>query len=375
MSNPMQGIVTSVFDQMNDAFSQGASNLVSSAKSLLTPLCMIDLALSVMFNLEEDALSILFGKILKYGFHLYLIENYVELKNILLETFKKIGQTAGGGSSVNISPESIMKSGFSTAWKVFVDDKTSVIGAVLSLFPSLHDLTIFIFCLLIIVTTVWFAVELMINILEFHIVATIGVVLIPFGVIKHTKFLADKTYSALFNTAIKVGMMVSIYSITQKILGNLTITENDLGSYIVYFGVTLCCLLITGRAKHISMMFASGSGGSGIVEGIRGGIRSAVSTAVSTVIAAKTGGLAAASGGGTSSAVNKAVGGGTSGSSGTTNNTNVFGGASTTKNESSSNSTSTNNTSNTNNKNENKGSSGAGKQEANNNNNNESKGD
>jgi type IV secretion system protein TrbL len=62
------------------------------------------------------------------------------------------------------------------------------------------------------------AIQVFVTYLEFGIVSTLGLILIPFGVLKHTSFLCEKVFGAIISFGVKLMVLGLLVSITVPVL-------------------------------------------------------------------------------------------------------------------------------------------------------------
>lgn len=185
----------------------GASVLAPKALGVLASLTIIDMTMTLMFKLEGDHIKYLLHQIIKVGFFIFLIQNWIggtgELANIansIFTSFEQYGILAAGGTEMK--PENIL----TNAFQVISTVQGSIVGSALKgnitmiLFGNFIATCIFV-CIVIT------SLQLVLTRLEFWTIAMIIVPLIPFGAYKHTRFLFEKAIGAVFNMGIKMGVI------------------------------------------------------------------------------------------------------------------------------------------------------------------------
>jgi len=211
---PDAGILTSLMNQFGNVFSVGVGNIMGDAKWLLGTLIIIDLVLAIIMNLDDtDHLKTLIKKILKYGFFIWIVINYAFLTNVILKSFSVIGLKAGGGGlsiAQFTDPSLISEKGIFIAASIFdYLDSLSTLGALLHLpqmiIMGLAGIAITL-CFFII------GIQIFLTYLEFYIIATVALILIPFGTFKHTAFLGEKAIGAVIGFGIKLMVLSFIAS-------------------------------------------------------------------------------------------------------------------------------------------------------------------
>jgi type IV secretion system protein TrbL len=213
---PDIGILTSLFNNFMSAFANGIGFIHGDAKWLLGILMVIDLLLAVLLNLSDgDHMKTLITKTLKYGFFIWLVMDYKNLAQVVLNSFKAIGLKAGGGSlseTLLSDPSSLADEGIMLTSPIFDHiNNLSTIDVVKNLpdiiFTGLMGLLI-IFCFFII------GIQIFITYLEFYVVGALALILLPFGVNKHTAFLGEKAIGAVLSFGIKLMVLSFIAAVT-----------------------------------------------------------------------------------------------------------------------------------------------------------------
>ncbi len=235
----------------------GASILVPSALKILGTLTVVDVTLTLVFKLEGDHIQYMLHTILKVGFYIFLIENWMggtgEMANLahtLLTSFEQIGINATG--MTELKPESIILNGYEVV--------TSVVDTLKgnhSYFNILWDLVILVIGLAVFLCVAMTAIEVIVTRLEFYTVALIVTILIPFGAYKHTKFLFEKAIAAMFGLGIKMAMVTFICILADPLLKGLVESFNEAQGWDnlttllqLFFGTLILCIL----AKKIPSM-------------------------------------------------------------------------------------------------------------------------
>jgi type IV secretion system protein TrbL len=217
---PDIGVLTTLFNSFSSAFANGIGLINGDARWLLGTLIIIDLLLAVLLNLSDgDHMKTLISKILKYGFFIWLVMDYRTFTNAIIDTFEMIGLKAGGGGlsrALLTDPSSLADYGIMATAPIF-DHLNNVSG--IDMLSNLPDmiftglvglLTIFCFFLI--------GIQIFITYLEFYIVGTLALILIPFGVNKHTSFLGEKAIGAVLSFGIKLMVLAFIAAVAVPLI-------------------------------------------------------------------------------------------------------------------------------------------------------------
>jgi type IV secretion system protein TrbL len=247
---PDVGILTTLLTSFGDAFTNGLGFIHGDARWLLGTLIIIDLLIAVLLNLSDgDHMKTLITKILKYGLFIWLVMDYKALANVVLNSFEAIGLKAGGGGITNAmlnDPSEIASYGIWVTEPIFeFIDNLGTIDTI----KNLHKIIFTGFTGLIIMLCFFIiGIQIFITYLEFYIVATVALILLPFGVYKHTAFLGEKAIGAVLSFGIKLMVLAFIASVAIPLVKTWSIPVDPTNKEI--FCLLLGSLALTFLAWH-----------------------------------------------------------------------------------------------------------------------------
>jgi len=247
---PDIGILTTLLNGFSGAFTSGLGFINGDAKWLLGTLMIIDLLLVILLNLSDgDHMKTLISKILRYGLFIWIVVDYKNITNTVLDSFEMIGLKAGGGavSTAMLSdPSELASYGIWITEPIFeYIDNLGTIDAL----KNLHKIMITGFTGLTIMLCFFIiGIQIFITYLEFYIVATLALVLIPFGVNKHTAFLGEKAIGAVLSFGIKLMVLAFIASVAIPLVKTWSLPVDPTNKQI--FCLLLGSLAITFLAWH-----------------------------------------------------------------------------------------------------------------------------
>ena len=183
----------------------GSNVVMGYALKLAGLLIIIDWSISLSLGLvREDKIRFLLMQMLKIGFFVFLIKNWVDgtygIAHMLVASFEKIGFLASGASTIYL-PDSIVVNGINTFTAVWKTVSKLGMGSISVILADV------ILALTVIFTTFITAIEMFMARIEFWTIALITLPLLPFGLNKHTSFLAEKAIGAIFSLGIKVSVI------------------------------------------------------------------------------------------------------------------------------------------------------------------------
>jgi len=268
------GTLTTVLTQFLDVFKMGRGNVAGSAWSLLTTLAAIELILASLWwaLTGQDAIVALIKKILTIGFFIFVVQNYDSLLHTVIEGFIQTGKTAsssGGDSLASVrDPSTIIDAGFFVALPILEHLQSFSEWDVLF---HIHDIIITGLCGLGILGAYFIiAIQVFVTYLEFAIVSTLGLIFIPFGVFRHTRFLAEKAFGSIIAFGIKLMVLGLLVSVTVPVLNAYSLPADP--TWTQLFNMLVLCFAIAGLAWHAPGVAAGLlSGGPSLTAGTAGG--------------------------------------------------------------------------------------------------------
>lgn len=284
------GQLTEMQNQLLGIFSAGAESLVGGATGLLLTLCTIHVAWAayqVMWG-EAEFLPKMLRAVIKCGIYIALVTQAPALFDMIFEMFIDVGVEAGGNSasaSLMKDPGAVPMHVLEIMAPVFVEltgDDGGMIPIDVGntgtlLMASLLALTIVILSMVM-------AVQIFVTTLEFYLIAAVGLVFMPFGVLQQTKFLADNFYNAIIAVGAKMMVLSAIVAATKPMIEAMQLSEEYTMNHL--FGVLIVMMALT-------MLYLRGpSLAAGLMSG-RSGISGSAAMAGGAVVAAPAAGVVA----------------------------------------------------------------------------------
>jgi len=271
---PDTGTLTTVLEQILSMLKLGKAGVGSDAYSLLTILATIEILIGALWwaITGQDALVGLLKKLLFIGFFLFVISNYDSLLHTVIDGFIHTGKIAGSGSGDSLAsiknPSSIVEAGFTATKPVFEHLTTFATWDVIS---HLADIIISLICALgILIAHFIIAIQVFVTYLEFGLISTLGLILIPFGVLRHTSFLAEKVFGAIISFGIKLMVLGLLVSITVPLLKGYAVPPDP--SWTHLFNMLVLSFAMAALAWHAPGVAAGMmSGGPSLTAGTAAG--------------------------------------------------------------------------------------------------------
>lgn len=319
---------------LNNIILPGAKALTPIAARLLIVLTVIDCSVKLALDLVSgDKIKFLVTVLLKNGFYLWLILNWISGMNIVYrmqDGFQALGFLAGGqdiagGVDKKFQPDSIVNNAymsFDIIWNGssdaakdtgFIDSIKNKVGHVIA--HAFSPITSFamLVCLVISIGLLFLtALEMFIARIEFYTMGLLTIPLLAFGAVGQLNFLFRNAVGALFNLAIKVCVISFIQVFSTVMLARYvqklcdSVEKNvypGFGNFPIMFQLILVCLILYFMTKNIpnlvnSLLSGSPSlSGGSMASSLKQGMKTGATAAGATAAVLATGGAALAAGG------------------------------------------------------------------------------
>lgn len=218
------GFFSGVLTYFEDALKHAGKRLQPFALTLGSFLMMIQIGTT--WTLFEGQLRMfeLIKEIISFSFILFLILNFDTLADTFIQGWQFFGGTASGlfvtGTPVEAitnnpaySPSGLIDSG----WAVV----GNVITSALSIAHPIDSLFILICGMGAYLGLVFMALQVTITLIEYYMVTSLGVILLPFGMLRYTKFLYSQLVKGFFTFGIKLMTVYFICGLAGNVMTDL----------------------------------------------------------------------------------------------------------------------------------------------------------
>lgn len=355
---PNADILTSLLERFTSVTANSTNLIHGFAWKVLVILIAVDLIVAVLIMLMEDAAlgQAVFRRVLKYSAFTYMVFDYKFIINAFGDSFVLIGLKAAGSTLTDkmfTNPSKITDLGFAMIstpiQSILVTDGSAASNAAGTLantitsFPTMLIMIPIYFMILFCFFAI--AINIFVVYIEWAILTSIALILVPFGVWDKTEFIFEKAKNGIITYGIKFMTLAFVTSISLNIIQTFRLPPNPgihdaLYILVGMLAITYLCF----HAPSIAAGIASGSGGTvtaaaavgfAAAAGRNTGITKAAKAASTAAAGAATGGAAAvgakvAAKVGAWTGSEKAVGGkGASMKSGDTGNSSITAGSQT----------------------------------------------
>lgn len=253
------GVVTNLLNAFALVLTGGFGRVMPDAMWLLQRLAVLELIMAAVWwgFSDDDALVALVTKILWIGAFVWLVTAWPWLTRTLMTSFIQVGlKGAGGGLTVEdfSNPARVAKFGF---------EVTAVLAAKIQGYSGLWSIMnlplMVIEGFVFLGVTIAFglmAIQIFITFAEFYLVSMLSLILVPFGVFKHTSFMAEKAIGGLVAFGIKLMVLAAIANALQPAMETLKLSKepqiNELMSLLFgAWGLTLLAWHAPGIAAGL----------------------------------------------------------------------------------------------------------------------------
>lgn len=251
-------------------------DILSNAKSLFLPLMTIDFVLAFTmqaFGIGGNGyLSAVFSKIMKYGFWIWVVNNWGMLINALKNSLTTVGASFGDlDPGILERPSQIIDKGFVYAVKYY--DTMSEI----SLLPGnslAKNAFLWIVCVIamigIFAAFAYIALNALVTYIEFYIISALLLIFIPFALLDKTSRFSENAIGYIMGTGVKLMMMGAILSLCINVTDSfLNVKPNIVGAnpWTVPFTSVVIAWVFAFLAVHVPELASGAMSGSPSLSG------------------------------------------------------------------------------------------------------------
>lgn len=299
------GILNEVLSKFLSQIDNGLGIMSREALFLLRTMTAIELGLVALWWAYSggEALGKLFRKCLTIMFFVWVVTEYSEILTWVVGGFKWAGAAAAGRWAGMGPPPPGQAANYADNPSLIVAEALTVIEPILDAARNsdwwdwVQGLFLIICALLIFLCYGVLAIQVLLTHVEFGLVASLGVILIPFGVFKHTAFLAERVFGAIVSFGVKLMVLTFVVNLGFPLIASYQLPANP--PWPPMLCIILSCLCLCVLALHAPGVAASlltggpslsaSAGASAAVAGgmvVGGGLRAGTGTASATLLGA-----------------------------------------------------------------------------------------
>ncbi|MBN9318779.1 MAG: P-type conjugative transfer protein TrbL [Caulobacterales bacterium] len=259
---------------------------VSGVLATLVTISIIITALLWAIDENQNVLASLVRKVLLVGFFAWLVAQWHALSTTVVNGFAALGLKAGGGamtvSTFTTSPSEIVMAGIKVVGGLLQYVKKVAPGPI-EFFAHIDVVVMAMVAAIgILIAFVILAVEIVVTIIEFHIVTLVAFVTVPFGVLSQTSFMSERAIGYVVSVGIKLMALAIVVSLGTTIFNNYTVSPDpgigeDVGLLLAAVVMVMLALKVPAIAGALisggPQLNAGGAlmGAAGVAAGVAGG--------------------------------------------------------------------------------------------------------
>ena len=245
-------ILTNTLIDLRLFFDQIPLNLKSTALWLLSTLTIIDIGLMIFKVDETDWIKTLCRKTFKIGLLIFIITNYAEGLNLIMESFTSIGAKAGGtfDSDILNNPSHLLSQIYDLSKPLY--DKAGILSKTGWIFNVI--IVTMYFCGIVI------AFQVFVTWLEFFALTGVTIIFIPFAALDKTSFIAEKAFSVILGLGVKLMILTLMVSSCVGILNDLVVPQNiDIQGSLHMLSIMVSIVYLICRAPALASSMMTGN--------------------------------------------------------------------------------------------------------------------
>ena len=321
--NALDDFLSKFRGQVDSGFGLIQGDVTATLASLVV-ISIVVTAILWAIDENQNVLASLVRKTLLVGFFVFLIAQWPTLTKTVVNGFAALGLKAGGGAmslaDFTTSPSKVVMAGVEVVKALMLYVKQIAPGPV-EFFAHIDVIFMALVAALgILISFVILAIEIVVTIIEFHIVTLIAFVTVPFGVLTQTSFMSERAIGYVVSVGIKLMALAIIVSLGMSVFDTYTVSATpDINEDVGLLVGAVVMVMLALKVPSIAGALISGGpqlnagsavmGAAGVAAGVAG-----------VGLAARMAGGAVAAGAQKVSAARSAAGaisgGGTSGSPG-----------------------------------------------------------
>jgi len=203
---------------------------VSATLGTLVVISIVVTAILWAIDENQNVLASLVRKILLVGFFAFLVAQWHTLSMTVVNGFAALGLKAGGGamsvSTFTTSPSQIVMAGIKVIAGLMQYVQKIAPGPV-EFFAHIDVIIMALVAAIgILIAFVVLAVEIVVTIIEFHIVTLVAFVTVPFGVLSQTAFMSERAIGYVVSVGIKLMALAIVVSLGTTVFDNYTVSSD-----------------------------------------------------------------------------------------------------------------------------------------------------
>lgn len=258
-------IINETLRQYLTAIDAGFGLIGGEVRGVFNALVVINIAVAASFwaLTEDPVVPSLLRKTIYIGFFAWLIENWPQVTTTFASAMMVLGVRAGGGrfsGDAILNPADVADRGLTTVTPMMqaIRDLAGPVGFFEN-FPEILLLTLAV--LAVVIAFFAIAIQLVIALLAFKLGTLAAFVLLPFSLISHTAFMAERPLGWVVSASVRLMTLTLVVGLGESLFASLPVTPVELtvrGALGIALGaLTLMILALT--ASRLASDLATGT--------------------------------------------------------------------------------------------------------------------
>jgi type IV secretion system protein TrbL len=258
------GVLTRLLNTFTAVFTSGFATSMPEALWLLQTLALIEFTLFCLYMAlgAEEALAGLMTKAMWISAFIFLVTSWPHLTQIVVASFMQVGLLAGGGTLKLIdftNPSDIAAFGLQVTGSVF-----AYLNSWSGAFTAVRNLHILFIdglaAFAIVLSYFLIAIQIFICLLEFYLVSMLALILVPWGIFRHTSFVAERAFGLIIAFGIKLMVLGCIVAAMQPVLVTLQITDaSNLNQVMSLLLASIALAMLAWHAPSVAAGMMAGA--------------------------------------------------------------------------------------------------------------------
>jgi type IV secretion system protein TrbL len=289
MATADPAVLDDFLEKFKNQIDAGFGLIQGDVSGVLATLVIISIAITALLwaiDENQNVLASLVRKILLVGFFAFLVAQWHTLSVTVVNGFAALGLKAGGGTmtvaTFTSSPSQIIIAGIKVV-QALMDYVHKTAPGPVEFFARLDLILMALIAAIgILISFVILAVEIVVTIIEFHIVTLVAFVTVPFGVLTQTSFMSERAIGYVVSVGIKLMALAIVVSLGTTVFDDYTVSPDpgigeDVGLLLAAVVMVMLALKIPSIAAALisggPQLNAGGAvmGAAGIAATVAGG--------------------------------------------------------------------------------------------------------
>ncbi|MGB0716977.1 MAG: type IV secretion system protein, partial [Phycisphaerae bacterium] len=224
-------LINETLQQYLDAINSGFGFIDGDVRWVFNALVVLNIVMAALFWAfsDDQVVVALIRKVIYIGIFAWIIENWVELTNILANTFMLLGLKAGGGTldqDIMLNPGKIADRGLTTITPMMQAIR-DLSGPVAFFENFIEIILLALAVLMVLIAFFLIAIQAVMAVLTFKLGSLAAFILIPFSLVTHTAFMAERPLGWVVTASVRLMLLTIVVGLGEAMFANLEINPDE----------------------------------------------------------------------------------------------------------------------------------------------------